>query len=250
MKKTNTLIILLFSVFSLSMQAQEKSQNLDFSIRLGYNIGATAPVPIPEEVRKIESYNPKFNPSLGINFKYGFSDKWGIGADLNFDWKGMRVKDEVKYMHTSVVLAEGSEKLTGYFVGKNTTNVDMTYLTIPIYGTYTFTDRWQVRLGIYAAKALSSKFDGSVNDGYIRIDSPTGQKQDITGEGATFDFSDDIRDYDFGVIAGGEFRATKRIGFYANLSWGLLPFFYKSSNPIEFTMWNIYGTIGISYRFQ
>lgn len=247
--KYNIIVLLatLFCVTGISAQDVDK-KTLDLSFLLGFNFGATAPMPIPAEVREINSYNPKINPQIGLNIVYSLTNKWGVGTGLTLDWKGMRVTDHVKYMYTSVTLADGDDKLTGYFVGKNKTNVDMTYLTVPVYATYTFNPKWQVRLGIYAAKTLSSTFDGSVNDGYIRIDSPVGQKQEITGDGATFDFSDDTRDYDFGLLGGGEFRLNNRIGFYGSMTWGLMPYFYTGSNPIKFKLRNIYGTIGITYR--
>jgi hypothetical protein len=249
LKYNVTIISLTALMLSGSISAQDNdTKTFDLSFLLGFNIGATAPVPIPAEVRKIDSYGPKFNPQLGFNLIYNLNSSWGVGAGLVLDWKGMRVADHVKYMYTSVILTEGSEKLTGYFVGKNMTNVDMTYLTVPVYGTYRFNEKWQVKLGIYAAKTLSSHFDGWVNDGYIRIETPAGLKQEITGEGATFDFGDDSRDYDFGILGGGEFRFNNRLGFYANLTWGVVPYFYSGSNPIRFTFYNIYGTLGITYR--
>lgn len=255
MKSRYTIIIalLLISVFPKNIFAQDIDNNktLDLSFFLGVNLGATAPMPIPEEVRKINSYNPKINPQIGMNLTYNLNERWGVGAGISIESKGMRVKDEVKYMYTSVVVSEddgSNDRLTGYFVGKNMTNVDMTYITIPIYGTYRFNDKWQVKLGMYAAKATSSKFDGNVTDGYIRIKTPTGEKQMI--DEATFDFSDDVRDYDLGILGGGEYRLTNRVGFYANMSWGLLPYFYSGSNPIRFKLRNIYGSIGITYRLK
>lgn len=245
----STLILLALSV-NMSSQIADAKKAVDINLLLGINIGATSPIPIPAEVRKINSYGPKFNPQLGVNLTYHLKNNWGLGIGASIDWKGMRVTDEVKYMHTSVTLAEGSEKLTGYFVGKNMTNVNMTYFTVPLYATYNFNNQWRVKLGVYAAKALSSKFNGNVSDGYIRTDTPVGQKQEITESGATFDFSKDIRDYDLGALLGGEFRLTERIGFYGNLQWGFVPFFYSKSNPIEFKMYNIYGTIGITYRYR
>ncbi|NDV69609.1 porin family protein [Dysgonomonas sp. 25] len=242
------LFLLLAVVPKVSAQF-DLGKNLNVDLVLGVNIGATAPVPLPEEVRKIDSYNPKFNPQIGVMTTYNINEKWGIGIGATIDWKGMRVKDEVKYMYTTVEVEEGSDnKLTGYFVGKNMTNVDMTHLTIPIYGTYTFNDKWSVKLGIYAAKVLSNTFDGNVTDGYIRLGTPTGEKQEI--DKAYFDFSENSRDYDFGVFGGGKFSLTDRIGCYANLTWGLLPYFYKNENPIKFKMNNIYGTVGLSYQLK
>ncbi|WP_242034373.1 porin family protein [Dysgonomonas sp. BGC7] len=243
-----TVLISILLCPTISGQENNTQKTFDLSFVLGINMGATAPVPIPAEVRKINSYNPKFNPQLGINLVYNINNKWGVGAGATFDWKGMRVKDEVKYMYTSVTENNGASYLTGYFVGKNMTNIDMTHLTIPIYGTYRFNEKWQVKLGIYAARVLSNKFEGDVTDGYLRVGEPTGQKQEI--EKATFDFSDDARDYDFGLLGGGEYRLTNRIGFYANMTWGLVPYFYTKSNPIQFRMTNIYGTVGITYRLK
>lgn len=221
-------------------------EKLDVSIAVGCNVGATSPVPIPPEMRKILSYNPKFNPHLGLNAIYKLNERWGIASGISIDWKGMRVKDKVKYMHTSVVVVEGNDRLTGYFVGENMTNTDNVYLTIPICGSYKINERWQVKLGVYAAKTLSAKFNGSVSNGYIRIGDPTGQKQEI--DEAFFDFSKDVRDYDFGLSANGEYKIKSRLGVYANLSWGISPYFYSGSAPINFTMRNIYGTIGFTYH--
>jgi hypothetical protein len=249
--KYNIIALFLASFFVSNISAQDadkKSLSLDFL--LGFNFGATAPAPLPAEIREINTYNPKINPQIGINAAYNLTDKWGVGTGITLDWKGMRVTDHVKYMYTSVVLTEGGDKLTGYFVGKNKTNVDMTYITIPVYGTYTFNEKWQAKLGIYAAKTLSSTFNGDVNDGYIRIETPTGQKQEISGEGAIFDFSKDVRDYDFGLLGGGDFRLSNKIGFYGNLTWGLIPYFYTGSNPLKFKMHNIYATIGVTYRIK
>lgn len=248
MKQTIIAITLLLSTCMLNAQGYTKDSNLEFDLLLGVNIGATAPIPIPEEVRKIKSYNPKFNPQLGVNVRYSFNEKWGAGIGATLDWKGMRVKDEVKYMYTSVTEDGGQSYLTGYFVGKNMTNIDMLHLTVPVYATYTFNDKWRVKLGVYAAKILSNTFDGNVRDGYLRVGDPTGQKQEI--DIATFDFSDDARDYDFGFLGGGHYSITKRFGVYADLAWGVLPYFYSRSNPIQFRMTNIYGTLGVSYKWK
>lgn len=237
---------------TLTLSAQgvytKNYSEIEINLLLGVNIGATAPLPLPEEVRKIKSYNPKFNPQIGANIIYNFYKNWGLGTGLTLDWKGMRVKDEVKYMYTSVTQNGGESYLTGYFVGKNMTNVNALHLTMPIYGTYRFNDKWRVKLGFYASRVLSNTFEGNVSDGYIRVGDPTGQKQEI--DIATFDFSDDARDYDFGLLAGGSYLINNRIGVYVDLAWGLVPYFYSRTNPIQFRMTNIYGTLGVSYKLK
>ena len=62
MKKIITLILSAITILiSTNIQAQEIG-TLDWSLKFGFNIGGTMPMPLPEEVRKIEEYDPKFNP--------------------------------------------------------------------------------------------------------------------------------------------------------------------------------------------
>lgn len=238
------LLSILF-ILSTSLHAQSNSK-LNWTLRLGYNIGATSPVSLPAEVRKINSYTPKFNPQIGVLVGYPLDNKWGLGTGLSLDLKGMRVKSRVKYMHTNVVTSDKGDHLEGYFVGKNTTNVTSSYITIPVFATYKFDEKWDIRLGIYAARKLSANFKGNVSDGYMRVETTTGVKQDI--DLATFDFKDDIRNYDLGALIGANFNFKKKIGIYGDLSWAFLPFFKGNSNPINFNLYNIYGTIGVSYK--
>ncbi len=135
------------------------------------------PVPIPEEVRKIESYNPKINPHVGVGTIYYLTEKWGIGTELSVGSKGMRVTDEVKYMRTRVLVSKpGEEEKTveGYFVGKNMTNVSLYYLTLSVSGIYSITPKWEVKAGIYASGIGKTKFTGNVSDGYLREGTPNG----------------------------------------------------------------------------
>lgn len=246
--KYTILFVLILSIMSSNAQEKTTWEKLKIQVLFGDNIGGNAPLPLPEEVRKIKSYNPKFNPQIGFNVIYPINEKWGIGSGLTLDWKGMRVTDRVKYMYTTVTVKGGNGTLTGYFVGDNMTNTNLIYLTLPVYATYEINEKWQVRLGGYFATALKSKFEGNVTDGYIRIGTPTGQKQEI--DIATFDFNDDIRKVDLGLLGGANYNVTYRWGLYGHLSWGLLPFFKGNSNPIQFSLHNIFGTIGVTYQLK
>lgn len=228
------------------VKKEQSPSPLEWSLHIGVNIGATTPVPLPAEIRKLTAYDPKFNPSLGVSVAYKLKERWHIGTGLTLEWKGMKVHDEVKYMYTSVVLEQGGEPLTGYFVGKNYTNANMSYLTLPVYVSYQASKRWEVHTGIYAAKLLTKEFSGEVSDGYLRIGTTTGEKQFI--DAASFDFSDNINDYDFGCTAGAEYRLNSHIACNMNLNWALSPYFSNEENPISFKMYNVYTNIGLNYR--
>ena len=47
--------------------ASELSDNLNYTFRIGYNIGGNAPVGMPETIRSLNSYNFEPNISLGLD---------------------------------------------------------------------------------------------------------------------------------------------------------------------------------------
>lgn len=252
------MLFLSFILLSANIVAQigdDKKKNLDWYLNLGINIGGSMPVPLPEEVRKIESYNPKINPHIGLLTVYNINNKWGIGTELSIGNKGMRVTDQVKYMHTKVLVSDKNSQekreVDGYFVGKNMTNISLQYLSLSVSGVYSFNEKWEARLGLYAASVGKTKFTGNVSDGYLRDGEPNGPMVVIEKDNpATFDFSDNMRDFDAGIIAGGKYNINDRIGATVNLNWGLTDIFYRDQNPINFKMQNIYATFGVSYKIK
>lgn len=260
MKNRAIIILLLFSL-SISILAQDgdkkeegtSKKGLEWELNIGLNIGGSMPIPLPEEVRKIESYNPKFNGHVGVSTVYNLNEKWGIGTELSLNTKGMRVKDRVKYMRTKVTVSDKNSQehrqVEGYFVGKNMTNVNIQSLTLSLYGSYNITENWEVKLGIYASNILKSKFTGNVSDGYLRDGTPNGPIVVIEKDNpASFDFSDNMRDFDAGLVVGGKFKVNDKIGIIANLNWGFTDIFYRDQNPIQFKMQNVYCTIGVAYK--
>lgn len=239
--------ILGISIFTLKAQ-ETNNKKIEWNIGIGFNIGATAPLSVPREVRSIDLYSPNINPNLRLDGIYNFNDKWGLGIGLQYETKGMRVKSEVKHMYINFVPVGGDPKtdnLEGYFVGKNSSEISNSYLTIPIYATFRISNKWKLKGGGYFSNTLKSKFTGSVSDGYLRVFTPTGDKQNIDFE--EFDFSDDVRDYDIGFILGTEYKLTDRISVTGGISWGMMPIFYSEKSPMQFKMKNYYGSFSLSY---
>ncbi len=245
--KIKKFIIVVISVLFCSVLSfsQQMNSGLDYSFLTGINIGATTPVPVPGDL-KIKSYYPRINPKLGGNIAYYFNDRFGVGAGLTVDWKGMNVHTKVTDVHLSVDVPNLGT-LTGYVTGKNTTEVSTFYLTQPIYGIYRFNPKWQAKLGFYMAEVLSTKFKGNVTNVDIVVESPLPQEREISY--ATLDYSDDVHLFDFGILAGGEFRMNKHIGFFADFSWALTPYFSRQV-PIHFTMRNVYLSLGVTFRLK
>ncbi len=219
------------------------------SLGAGFNVGGTAPLPLPREIRSIKSYKPGLHFALeGTAMKqFGADRKWGISVGVRFESKGMETDARVKNYHMEAVNAEGSGKINGAWTGYVKTTVDNTYLTFPVLATYAINDRWSVSAGPYFSFMMSGDFTGEAYDGYIRDQNPTGEKAEVSR--ATYDFSDDLRRFHWGMQAGGRFMAYKHLAVTAALQWGINGIFSADFSSVTFPLSPICGTVGFAYLF-
>ncbi len=236
----------LISVFA---SAQTNSEKFDYKVTLGLNFGGLSPIPLPDNIREIKSYDPGFNPSLGFEVLYQLEPRWSLGISPRAEYKGMAVKDRVIYFHTLIQMGEGSEAASfeGDFSGINYTEAKNLYFGIPIFIQLTPGEKWHYRLGGYIAFLLDSKFKGTVSDGYIRNGGSLGERVEVSS--ASFDFGDKLRKTDYGIYAGVSRDVNEKFSVDFNLLWGLRSAFPGSFTGISFPMFNIYGQIGTSYQF-
>lgn len=244
------IIIFCFLFLSKPLFAQERTAEWTHEIRVGLNLGGTSPLPIPAEIRKINSFTTGVNPVIGFRSTRWFDaySRWGITSGLTIDYKGMKTSADVKYWYTDLVVGEGDQtgRFTGTFSGKNDTKVKNGYFTIPVLASYRPFKDWCFQAGGYFSWIHTSKFEGSASDGYIREGGPTGDR--IAVENATFDFSDELKDFDAGIIVGANWRFTKRIAATGELTWGLVPVFPADFKGVSHKMYNIYFSLGLSYQ--
>lgn len=66
---------------------------------------------------------------------------------------------------------------------------------------------------------------------------------------ATYDFSNDLRRFQWGMQVGGTFKAYKHLAVTANLTWGLNGIFPSDFTSVTFALYPIYGTLAFSYIF-
>lgn len=225
--------------------------NLKYNLRFGYSIGGTAPMDMPSSIRSLDSYKLEPNFSLGLGVYKHLSGHWGITTGLHIENKGMNIDATVKNYHMSIV--RGGQSLEGQFTGRNSSEVEQWMLTLPLQATYSFGDNVYLKLGPYMSYVRSHTFRGYAYDGYLRVGDPTGPKVEMgsdEGSRGSYDFSDDMRNLQFGMMIGANWYFHKRWGAFADVSWGFTSIFKKDFNTIEQTMYPIYGTIGISYRIR
>lgn len=260
MKKNIILTALLVCLSAISIHAQEDRNHgivwsslhgLEYSVKAGVSIGGTLPIPFSEEIRSIDSYNPTIAIALeGYARKWFDTNKnWGVTVGIRLENKSMKTDATVKNYGMEII-GDGGERLKGYWTGGVNTKVKNSYLTIPILATYKLTKRWNIMLGPYVSYLIDKDFSGSVYDGYLRENEPTGEKVEFTnGKSASYDFTNDLRKFQWGLQLGGEWRAFKHLNVYADLTWGLNDIFQKDFNTITFAMYPVYLNVGFGYAF-
>ncbi|WP_080904284.1 outer membrane beta-barrel protein [Parabacteroides sp. Marseille-P3160] len=252
MKTTYPIILFIACWMTIPyMKAQEQSsEKREYHLLVGLNIGGTTPIPLPREIRKINSYQPGLQPVLALRATHwlGSYPGWGITSGLYIDYKGFEEESEVKYWYTNLQVGEGEAAGTysGTFSGKNKSKVKNGYFTIPLMASYRPFDGWTFHLGGYFSWMHTSKFEGTASDGYIRNGGPNGSKTII--ESATFDFSDKEKDIDAGLLAAADWNFYRRLSLTCQLNYGLIPVFPSDFKGVSYSMYNIYFTIGFSYK--
>ncbi len=226
--------------------ADLSDSKLSYEIRLGVNIGGTMPLGMPETIRGLNSYKPRFNPQIAgyvnIPLKYGV----GLQTGLRVERKAM-ISDARVDTYKMAMVREGNE-IAGVFTGNVHTEVNLWSITVPVYATYDLSHYFRLRFGPYISFMLSRHFSGYAYKGHMRLGDPTGEKVDVgedeTSRG-TYDFSEDMRHVLYGVDLGIDWYMGKTVGLFADFQWGLDGIFKGSFHTISQTMYPLYGTIGI-----
>lgn len=222
-------------------------------LRAGYTIGGTTPMPLPKEVRGIVEFAPKGGATVGMDAYKMFSKRWGIVGGCHLFYEGFHTCADVKNYGMSIT-QEGNT-MSGYFTGRDVTDTDMWGITLPLMGTFAISPRWNVSVGPYFSAYFKKRFSGEVYDnkdgiGYLRVDTPTGEKVNIDRQNpATYNFKDDMNNWNIGFEFTFDWKAMKHMNVFASLDWGVTSIFDEDFQALQFRMYPIYGTIGVAYRY-
>lgn len=153
---------------------------LEYEVKAGLSIGGTAPIPLPKEIRSIDSYNPTLQVAIEGNVTKWLDPArtWGVMVALRLETKGMKTDARVKNYKMEII-GDGGELMKGYWTGQVKTKVSNSYLTVPVLAAWRVSPRWKLNLGPYVSYRLEGDFTGSVYDGYLRENDPSRKQGDI-----------------------------------------------------------------------
>ena len=151
-----TIAVLLAMVANVQAQ-EERNKSLinsylhgwEYNIKAGFNIGGTSPIPLPKEIRKIDSYAPGIAIAIEGNATKWFDEKkkWGLTLGLRLENKNMTTEATVKNYGMKIINTNGGE-LAGLWTGGVKTKVKNSYLTIPILAAYRISKfQWGIQFG-------------------------------------------------------------------------------------------------------
>lgn len=248
-----TILTMLLAAATITAGAEKLQNDVEYTIRLGYNIGGTAPIGMPATIRGLNKYTPKANLSFGADIHKRLTPRWGVMTGLHLDRKSMEIDATVKNYH--MTMSRGNDEIEGYYTGSLVTECDEWVLTLPLPMMVTFHigEKVMLKCGPYVSYVLGKAFQGHVYDGYLRRMVPTGEKIEMgnTEETrGTFDFSDEMRDIQTGIDIGADWQIGRHWGAYADLQWGLSGIHRSSFKTIEQTLYPIYGTLGVIYKLK
>lgn len=236
------LSLLALSVFSLSVQAT------DIRARLGYNIGGITPVSLPNTIRHINSYNPGFGITAGVDVPFSLGKRWAVSFGLKLENLRMQTDATVKSYHTRITM--DGETIEGYFTGRVRTRANIIYMTMPLLAEYQINDRWTLKAGPYLSFKADATFKGNVYNGHLRRETPTGDLVQIGNDNtASYDFSNEVARFGTGLTIAADYRISQKWGAYAELDWGLSDTFKKNFTAISFKMYAVHASFGAVYHF-
>lgn len=238
------------SAYGPVSNTMEFFKSLEYEVNAGTNIGGASPIPLPAEIRKINSFSPELNLQIGATARkwLGPEQKWGVGLGVRLETKGMKTKATVK--NYGMTLIDNGKKLSGRWTGKVETRYHTQQLVVPITAFLRLSERVTLNAGPYLAYAFSNDFDGYVSDGYLREGDPRGNKVVFSDDArASYEFSDELRTFHWGIQVGTSVRVYKKLHINANLEWGCNDIFYSSFETISFDLYPIYLNVGFAYVF-
>ena len=148
---------------------------------------------------------------------------------------------------------KSDNSLRGYFTGHNHSEAEQSGFALPLQAEWQATKRFSITTGPVFEYYIQRQFSGSVTDGYLRVDVPTGNKVlfGAMGENSpTYDFSNDMSRFGLGWQLGLAYRFATKWQAYALGRYIFTNTFEPKFETINMRLHPVYLTLGLAYQIK
>lgn len=228
--------IIIIAVLAWLFIGNVHAQEMEFGLKGGLNIGT--PYGVAEEGA---SGSLGVGPLLGMTWTYRINHKWSFHGEFLYSQKSSKFYTPVSgdtiyrdYSYTpngDSIPTEVHTMYNGFVDGK----FDNKYLEIPLYASYNLSRRFRLMFGGYIAYLLDGYNAGTAD---IDVGDPQSPFTTVTDE--PFDQSDELHNWDYGLLLGVAYMTERRISFGLDVTTGLRSIYEKNYKYIDGTVRNIY----------
>ncbi len=211
------------------------AQEMEFGLKGGVNLGT--PYGVAE---KGASGSLGVGPLIGITFAYDLAPRWGLHGEFLYSQKGAKfhtpVSGDTIYRYNTItpidtIPTEAHTIYHGWVDGKFSNQ----YFDIPLYASYDVSRRFMLMFGGYLSYLISGNNTGSAD---IVVGDPESPFTEVNDE--PFDQSQELNQWDYGVLFGATYLTGRRVNFGASVTTGLRSIYKNNYKYIDGVVRNIY----------
>lgn len=225
----------------LAAKAQENKWQ--FASSLGIDMGGAIPIPL-SEIPDDAKGSPKLMPTLGISFQRNFSERWSLSTEASYHILGI---DAVAHVVSQPFWSDDRSYAT-YFSGEAYFSTELQFIEIPVLAYYYFNEKWALVFGGYYSIIIQGSFESGGKKGWISANKEDTDSAPLPGtQNVSYDFNDDLDNYDAGVIIGYQFAVGERVDLWGRFNIGFKSIFKPEFQNIDYEMYQFRFSTGVSF---
>ena len=238
---TKYIFTLIFFLTLTTIKAQDAKWKLTTS--LGLDLGGAIPIPLSVMPDDADA-SLKIRPTVGLGIQRNLSERWDLGLEANYHI----IAIDAYVTAVSQAFWSDDRSYATYFSGEAYSYTELQFVEIPLTAYYHFNDKWSLVFGGYFSIITKGKLETEGKNGWISADKNDTDNAPLPGtQNTSFDFNDDLDNYDAGALLGYEYKLGKRFNLWGRIGVGFKSIFKPDFNNIDYDMYQFRFSTGVSF---
>ena len=235
-----TFTLILFLILT-TVYARDPKWELKTSA--GIDFGGAVPIPLSEMPKDADA-TFKIRPTIGIGLERNINKHWSLGVESNYHIIAIEAFVNVR----SQAFWSDDRSYATYFSGEAYSSTELQFVEFPLTAYYHFNDRWSLVFGGYFSIITKGKLETEGKNGWISADKNDTDTAPLPGtQNTSFDFNDELDNYDAGALLGLEYKIGERINLFSRFNVGFKSIFKPDFNNIDYEMYQFRFSAGVSF---